>query len=160
MPGTEIRYTTGDATAPEGEGPLLVVHMCNNAGRWGRGFVRAVSDRWPGPEHAYRQWHRSREQPFELGEIQLVPVEENVSVVNMIGQHGIADNRTSTPPIRYDAVARCLTKLADHAIAAGASVHTPRIGAGLAGGRWEQIAPLIDTHLCRRGIAVTVYDLP
>jgi hypothetical protein len=34
----------------------------------------------------------------------------------------------------------------------------PRIGCGLAGGRWEQIEPLIHRNLTARGIAVTVYD--
>lgn len=36
----------------------------------------------------------------------------------------------------------------------------PRIGAGLAGGSWDQIEPLILNHLTERGIPVTIYDLP
>jgi hypothetical protein len=39
-----------------------------------------------------------------------------------------------------------------------ASVHLPRIGCGLAGGRWELIEPLITATLCARDIATTVYD--
>ena len=35
----------------------------------------------------------------------------------------------------------------------------PRIGCGLAGGRWELIEPLIAEHVAGRGVAVTVYDL-
>jgi hypothetical protein len=34
----------------------------------------------------------------------------------------------------------------------------PRIGCGLAGGRWERIEPLIQHNLAERGIPVTVYD--
>jgi hypothetical protein len=39
-------------------------------------------------------------------------------------------------------------------------VHLPRIGAGLARGTWEDIEPLLRTHLTSDGIAVTVYDRP
>jgi hypothetical protein len=35
----------------------------------------------------------------------------------------------------------------------------PRIGCGLAGGRWELIDPIIDDELVTRGVDVTVYDL-
>jgi len=48
--------------------------------------------------------------------------------------------------------------LGDRAIELHASVHMPRIGCGLAGGRWDRIEPLIDTALCQRGVPVTVYD--
>ncbi|MGY1948482.1 macro domain-containing protein [Nocardia asiatica] len=158
---TDIRYTRGDATAPHGARPAVIAHIVNDRGAWGRGFVLAVSRRWPEPERAYRAWHRGRESnDFALGALQLVRVEPQLWVANMIGQHGIATRRSARPPIRYDATGRCLEALADHAAAAGASVHLPRIGCGLAGGRWEQIEPLIRTHLCTRGIPVTIYDLP
>jgi len=35
----------------------------------------------------------------------------------------------------------------------------PRIGCGLAGGKWEQIEPLIERHLAAAGAEVVVYDL-
>ncbi|EPJ40147.1 hypothetical protein STAFG_2811 [Streptomyces afghaniensis 772] len=34
----------------------------------------------------------------------------------------------------------------------------PRIGCGLAGGKWSRVEPLIEERLIRRGISVTVYD--
>ncbi|MGW5336775.1 hypothetical protein [Streptomyces bauhiniae] len=40
----------------------------------------------------------------------------------------------------------------------GASVHTPRIGCGLAGGEWPLVEPLVAGRLAGRGIPVTVYD--
>jgi hypothetical protein len=36
----------------------------------------------------------------------------------------------------------------------------PRIGCGLAGGRWDQIEHLIAEELSAGDIPVTVYDLP
>jgi hypothetical protein len=35
----------------------------------------------------------------------------------------------------------------------------PRIGCGLAGGKWEEIEPIIKNTLCEKGVAVTIYDL-
>ncbi|MGY1969650.1 macro domain-containing protein [Nocardia gipuzkoensis] len=156
---TEIQYKTGDATTPDLQSPTIIAHICNDIGRWGKGFVLAVSARWPQPEQAYRDWHRHRAQnDFGLGAIQLVHVEPNLHVANMIGQHGIrptADN----PPIRYTAVDQCLTALAHAATAHNASVAMPRIGCGLAGGTWDKIEPLILNRLCQQGVRVTVYDL-
>ncbi|MFF4417118.1 macro domain-containing protein [Streptosporangium sp. NPDC001559] len=153
-----ISYTTGDATNPQGPGPKIVAHVCNDIGAWGRGFVTAVSRRWPEPEATYRAWHQSG-GGFELGAIRLVPVEPDLWVANMIGQHGIR-RRGHSAPIRYDALERCLSRLRDEAMILHASVHMPRIGAGLAGGSWDRIEPLILTQLTGHGVAVTVYDLP
>ena len=76
----------------------------------------------------------------------------------MVAQRGLGPGREG-PPIRYDAVAECLQKVAEKAAELGASVHMPRIGCGLAGGEWSHIEPLIEEHLCGRGVSVTVYDL-
>ncbi len=35
----------------------------------------------------------------------------------------------------------------------------PRIGCGLAGGKWEEIEPIIQSALLENGIEVYVYDL-
>ncbi|HJZ91139.1 MAG TPA: hypothetical protein VKE40_09720 [Gemmataceae bacterium] len=75
----------------------------------------------------------------------------------MVGQRGIKRGK-SGPPIRYEAVAECLERVAAKALELGASVHMPRIGCGLAGGEWSKIEPLIEQRLCDRGVAVTVYD--
>jgi O-acetyl-ADP-ribose deacetylase (regulator of RNase III) len=154
-----LRVVTGDATNPEAEGPKVIAHVCNDLGAWGKGFVVAVSRRWPEPEHSYRRWHRDRARnDFELGATQLIQVQSDIWVANMVAQHGIRAAGVG-PPVRYDAVGRCLHAVAGHAVRLGATVHMPRIGCGLAGGRWDQIQPLIVAALCERGIAVTVYDL-
>lgn len=60
--------------------------------------------------------------------------------------------------MRYEAIDAGLEKVAARAGELGASVHMPRIGCGLAGGRWTRVEPLIAGRLADRGIAVTVYD--
>jgi len=155
---TPLTIIQGDATSPQAKGPKVIAHICNDIGGWGAGFVLAISRRWPEPERDYRAWHRGRAgNDFGLGAVRLVQVRPDTWVANMVGQRGIKRG-SNGPPIRYDAVDRCLTALAGHATRLAASVHLPRIGCGLAGGRWDRIEPLIITALCAQDIPVTVYD--
>lgn len=155
----EIIYLKGDATVPQTSGIKIIAHICNDLGGWGKGFVLAISKRWEEPEAEYRLWHRHRaENNFALGAIQLVKVEQYIYVANMIGQRGIKTGRSTGVPIRYEAVEECLEKLAQEAIELEASVHMPRIGCGLAGGKWEKIEPLIKSTLLASGVDVYVYD--
>ncbi|MFJ2777415.1 macro domain-containing protein [Kitasatospora sp. NPDC087315] len=158
MEATTIRYVRGDATAPQAKGVKVIAHVCNDLGGWGKGFVLALSRRWPEPEAAFRHWHRERAgNDFGLGAVQLVRVEPYVWVANMVGQRGIRTARSTGVPVRYEAIDTALTALAGQALALGASVHIPRIGCGLAGGRWERVEPLVTARLVE-GVPVTVYD--
>jgi len=153
-----LRIVRGDATSPQAKGPKVIAHICNDLGGWGKGFVLAISRKWPEPERDYRDWHRHRAgNDFGLGAVRLIPVQGDIWVANMIGQHGMRTG-SNGPPIRYPAVEQCLQTLGDRVIELQASVHMPRIGCGLAGGRWDRIEPLIDSALGQRGVAVTVYD--
>ncbi|MFJ9601526.1 macro domain-containing protein [Streptomyces althioticus] len=155
---SEIRYVRGDATVPSVKGVKIIAHVCNDIGGWGKGFVLALSRRWPEPEAAYRAWHRDRAaNDFGLGAVQLVQAERYVWVANMIGQRGVRTGSKGVP-VRYEAVDTALDRLAGHALELGASVHMPRIGCGLAGGRWSRVEPLVENRLVGRGIPVTVYD--
>lgn len=155
-----IAYQIGDATRPQADGAKIIVHVCNDVGGWGRGFVVALSRRWPEPEKQFRAWYRGGlSQPFALGEVQFVSVAPDTTVANLIGQHGLA-TRQRTPPVRYDAIRLGLRSVATLAGDQSASVHMPRIGCGLAGGRWDEVEPIISEELSARGVPVTVYDLP
>jgi O-acetyl-ADP-ribose deacetylase (regulator of RNase III) len=154
----EISYLVGDATAPKTPGPKMIVHVCNDIGAWGKGFVMALSRRLPEPESQYKAWYAKRKaNDFGLGGVQFVQVETDLWVANMIGQHGIRRTKDG-PPIRYSAVEKCLAKVAKKAAELKASVHMPRIGCGLAGGKWEEIEPIITRQLCEKDVAVYVYD--
>jgi O-acetyl-ADP-ribose deacetylase (regulator of RNase III) len=154
---TDIKIIKGDATSPQAKGNKIIAHVCNDLGGWGKGFVMAISARWPEPEEAYRKWHRERSQnDFGLGSVQFVQVEPYIWVANMVGQHGMKGGKV--PPIRYEAVEQCLGKVAEKAHELNASVHMPRIGCGLAGGKWELIEPIVVKTLCEQDVPVVVYD--
>lgn len=155
---TEINYLQGDATQPQSKGNKIIAHICNDLGGWGKGFVLAISKRWPAPEAEYRLWHRERaKNSFGLGEVQFVNVEKYIWIANMIGQRGMKTG-SKGPPVRYPAIEQCLETVANKAGELSASVHMPRIGCGLAGGKWNQIEPLIQQTLCAAGIEVFIYD--
>ncbi|MFF3034449.1 macro domain-containing protein [Streptomyces rubiginosohelvolus] len=155
---SEITYVRGDATAPQGKGVKLIVHVCNDLGGWGKGFVLALSRRWPEPEAAYRRWHRERAgNDFALGAVQFVQVGPYLWVANMVGQRGMRTGSKGVP-VRYEAIDTALGSVAAKARELGATVHMPRIGCGLAGGTWSRIEPLIERRLISAGLSVTVYD--
>ena len=155
-----IIYLIGDATQPASDGPKIIVHVCNDIGGWGRGFVLAISKRWPAPEQQYRTWHLGEtSQPFALGEVQFVDVNNSITVANLIGQRDI-HSIDGISPVRYDAIRKGLKTVAAKAKQAGATVHMPRIGCGLAGGKWDEVAQIIDQELTKEGVPVYVYDLP
>ena len=152
-----ITYLKGDATNPIGEGNKIIVHICNDIGGWGKGFVMAISKKWKEPEKKYREWFKNQEN-FELGNVQFVQVEKNIWVANLIGQHKINRDENGQSPIRYDAVLNGLEEIGKYALETAASVHMPRIGCGLSGGTWDKIEPLIQSTLTSKNVIVTVYD--
>ena len=163
----EINYVTGDATTPAGDGLKIIVHVCNDIGAWGSGFVMALSAKWDKPEEAYRAMS---EEDRHLGNVHLVGVEDDIIVANMIGQHNVSSKSTGFdgeekiyPPIRYSALVQGLTAINEAALklkeyqGREVSMHMPRIGSDRAGGKWEFIEQII--RECTT-VPVTVYDLP
>lgn len=154
----KIEYKQGDATNPDQQS--LIVHICNNAGGWGSGFVMALSAKDPTPEKDYRKWAKAGElpsgTPFQLGEIQLTRLGEHL-VANMIAQDNISGIQ---PPIRYEALRECLETVAYVARRTALPVVGPKFGSGIAGGDWNHIEEIINDTLIANDIPVTIYTLP
>lgn len=153
-----IRYVKGDATDPQGSGAKVIVHCCNDENKWGQGFVLALSAKWTEPEAAYRRMTARRLGMVEFVAVDLEHWQSPLYVANLIGQHGTRSLSNPTP-IRYGAIHRGLLAIERFCTqdTPVASVHMPRMGAGLAGGNWDVIEDLIEDALV--GINVTVYDL-
>ena len=149
-----IRYVVGDATQPEGTGLRVIVHVCNDRGAWGAGFVLALSRRWVEPERLYHE-HSS----LTLGEVMFATVEDEILVANMVAQRGFP-NRENPIAIDYSALSACLSQVAHFCLEQEATIHGPRFGAGIAGGDWKKIEAIIGRECCARGVPVTIYDLP
>lgn len=151
-----INYVVGDATRPICEGTKIIAHVCNNKGGWGAGFVLAVSKKWSEPETCYRS--AALNNDLLLGKTMFVNVEDGIVIANMIAQNGYKSEENPCP-LDYTALGICLDDVRNFADEIGASVHMPRIGCGLAGGKWDDIEPIIKSNLCAFGVPVYVYDL-
>jgi len=148
-----INYVIGDATEPQVEdGNRLIMHICNNLGAWGGGFVLAVSDKWSAPEDVYRQFHA--QGGAELGDVHIVKVDEKTYVANMVAQDGFP---TSEKPVAvdYGVLRDCLQSLAE--MPEDFTFHAPRIGCGIGGGSWDEVSKIIDEEL--GNFETYIYDL-
>lgn len=144
-----IKYVTGDATEPTvSDGLRVIIHVCNDIGKWGAGFTKALSNKWKSPGEYYkRQFKHAKVKP-KLGDVQWQFPDINLAVVNMIAMKGVNHFGRTDAPIRYDALEMCLEKAKEGAVASAdgelLTFHMPRIGAGLAGGDWQKIEPIIE----------------
>lgn len=136
----ELIYRKGNLfkNLPEDKN-VLIIHVCNNKGGWGKGFVISLSSFSPRPENFYRK--RYKEGGCQLGQVQFVKL-NNIYVANMIAQNGY---KTSFNPIplKYDALKECLIKVKEFGESINADIYAPRFGAGLAGGDWVEIEKII-----------------
>jgi O-acetyl-ADP-ribose deacetylase (regulator of RNase III) len=154
----EITYLKGDATKPQGDGPKIIAHCCNDKGGWGSGFVLALNAMSPKPKDRYLAW--VDEPTFKLGQTLFVPIEnDQLYVANMIGQEGTVGNTPhDIPPVRYEALRQCLATVRDFAESHNASVHAPMFGSALAGGNWEVIELIIYQVFENSDVPVTIYE--
>ena len=161
----KIEYRKGDATKPDVELlPCAIIHIVNDVGAWGRGFVLAINKTFGlDCKEWYLEWASGKldnDVKFSLGKIQVVRVRDDIAVINMVGQHGIGLDRNGRPPIRYDALESCLDKVAKYIkkYEEEWTVVAPKIGSGLAGGSWDIIEKIIEDKLCSQGIKVIIYS--
>ncbi len=155
-----IMYVNGDASEPRGAGPRLIAHVVNDAARaWGgAGFAVQLRRKQPQAAEAYRAWTIARRDNFRLGQVHVVDLTEGISVASMVAQEGYGDRPALR--VRYHALAECLERVREAALARGASVHMPRIGMGQGGAAWPLIAEEVDRALTAHGVQVIVYTRP
>jgi len=156
---TPIRYVHGDVTKPLGPGPRIICQLVNDrAIRWGGGVAKAFARRYPEAEAAFSDGIMKVPPRERLGRVVTVPLSDEIRLASIVGQEGYGPSLY--PRIRYSALQGGLAEIAETAAASHASVHMPRIGAGSAGGEWGVVEEMVEDELVRRGVPVTVYDLP
>jgi len=151
-----IEHVKGDVTLPvESTAERVVAHIVNDAGKYGAGVSGAIEKRWPEAAEYYRKQYKLARKNVQLGCVLWTAPPGNIMIAQMVAQHGVR-HFGNTRPIRYEFLEECLAKVAtaarvlpekhhfDDRHLQDVSIHMPRIGAGLAGGRWERIEGLID----------------
>jgi O-acetyl-ADP-ribose deacetylase (regulator of RNase III) len=171
-----INYIGGSATELVSHtGIRIVAHVCNNVGGFGAGFAGHIAKKWPIVKDQYKLWYKNGTSAYlPLGATQIVPVRDEhgiIFVANMIAQSGYKVN-TKQIPLQYDRLDDCLKQLNTwighytftkklmmrHKELGEVSIHMPRIGCGLAGGKWGEVFPIICNTISKHKIFV--YDLP
>jgi O-acetyl-ADP-ribose deacetylase (regulator of RNase III) len=135
----QLHYLIGNALKPVKK-PAMIVHICNDIGGFGKGFVVALSEKYPETKRQYQAWF-AKGHP-QLGEVQFVQVSPEICVANMIAQHDIRW-QGKVPPVRYTALETCLKKAYEKALQDNLTVASPRIGAVLSGGEWPVIEDIL-----------------
>ncbi len=150
---SSLHYVVGDATKPVVV-PCVIAHITNNRGGWGKGFVLALEEAFPG---LGAKWKARRQR---LGEVHVDQVGPMVQVAHLCAQDGYK-SKANPVPVKYASLISCLGSLRSHTGYRGCGgVHMPRIGAGLGGGNWKVIETFIKEELVDHGVDVYVYDLP
>lgn len=145
-----LHYVIGDATRPV-KRPAVIIHVCNDVNAWGSGFVISLSNRWPGPEAAYKAGSK------ELGTISHCKVEEDLWVFNLVAQRGIGAGAHLRAIEFEDALSRVCDTLDKWPFGEKPSVHCPRIGAVRGHTPWEATEQQLLLGLPQHD--VYIYDL-
>ena len=122
----------------------MVVHGCNAQGVMGSGVARVVRNNFPAAYYEYLRHHE--EHGLKLGEVINAMVLPGRYVANAITQEfygGDGKRYVSYHAIRvaFGIVRKLAIELELE------TINYPMIGAGLGGGDWNEIAPIIDEQL-------------
>lgn len=138
-----------------------ICHQVNCQGRMGSGIAKSIRERWPVVYDEYRAKFDEMEEKLIgvcgswesqvdvsdvlLGDVQLVRVGDNKTVVNLFAQqyYGYDGKRYTS----YDGFWTCLGKIRE-TVPIGAKIGFPdHIGCGLGGANWEVILTMIEEAL-------------
>ncbi|PIE10749.1 MAG: phosphatase [Rhodobacterales bacterium] len=146
-----MNHVEGDLIALAKQGAFdVIVHGCNCFGTMGAGIARAISAAWPEALGADKATPLGDHR--KLGTISVAEVGP-LTIVNAYTQFEPAG---PMPLADTDAIGRAFTEIATRFPTA--RIGYPLIGAGLAGGDWSDIAPIIDARLA--GCNHTLVTLP
>ena len=148
----KIKYKLGNLIqAPE----YCLIHGCNAHGVMGSGVALSIKNEFPLAYEHYRRYclqtndSEDQQNPLViLGAVVFVNTNGKI-IGNCITQENYGRGRADAKPyVSYDAVRSCMTRVNEYLKALAVSdVAMPMIGAGLGGGKWSEIAPIIESEL-------------
>lgn len=141
-----IKIIKGDLLSVEAG---FIVHGCNCIGAMGSGVAKVMREKYPEVYEQYAELCENRKSSGRLesllGTCQYIRINDQLIVVNAFTQ---LMPGTHARMVNYDAIVSCfedinikLTEVEN----INQTISFPKIGAGLAGGRWDIISGIIDT---------------
>lgn len=132
--------------------PLMIAHIVNDEGLFGAGFAAQLRHKYIWAYESYQRNHMQR------GEV-VIAQADGLYIAHLCAMRGVR-SRHNPHPLDMVALQKCLHDVCVAAFLHGFSfVAMPKIGAGLAGGHWPDIARLIDNVFDFHGLEARVYDL-
>jgi O-acetyl-ADP-ribose deacetylase (regulator of RNase III) len=137
----------------------VIVHGCNCMCQMGKGIAKSIKKQFPEAREADRK--TAAGERAKLGTITTAPIERgggggggaNFVVVNAYTQF---DYHPPGPNVDYDAIRAAMREVKRQF--GGKRIGYPKIGAGLAGGDWQRIAPIIDEELAGEDHTLVEFD--
>ncbi len=140
------------ALAEAGEFDVLV-HGCNCQNTMGKGFARIIKERFP---EAYQADLKTvKGDRAKLGTYSAERCDRSGRELTIVNAYTQFNWRGKGLKADYDAI-RAVFKLIKRDFA-GKRIGFPKIGAGLAGGDWEQIASIIQRELDGEDYTLVVF---
>ena len=135
----------------------VIVHGCNCSGGFGSGVAGAIRKQWPA---VYTAFKSVDPRPELLGKIQIVPIDENLIVINGFTQEKFGNDGK----IYADASAiRSVLEQAARITSAYQhnELYMPKVGCGLGGLDWEEdVLPIVENIANMfPGIVINVCEL-
>lgn len=149
-----IKYINGNILLALEKGELdVIAHGCNCQGGFGSGIAGQIARRWPHVRDAYINLHNNG--GTILGFFQPVPISDNQYIINCGTQDKYLPRGVRHAD--YDAINDVLESLSLYTQRKLTRVGIPKIGAGLAGGDWEEIEKIILKHFTDQELTVYIY---
>lgn len=130
----------------------VLIHGCNCQCTMGAGIAKQIKLRFPA---AYEADLKTPAGTQKLGTISCAKVKVQNHSFTIVNGYTQAHWRGSETKVDYDAVRSVMRHVKNQF--PGARIGFPRIGAGLAGGDWERIAPIIAEELTGESCTLVEY---
>lgn len=144
-----VKYKKGDLLNAD---EFVIAHGCNCVGGFGSGVAGQIAQKWPDVRSAYLRQHNS--YGWKLGQVQYVDIGDHI-ITNCGTQQKYVPRGICHAD--YGAIQNCMVKIKTYCKSHGFSLAIPKIGAGLAGGDWNEIEDILTEVF--HDYDVTVYEL-
>ena len=139
-----MKIIKGDLIKLSLEGKFdVIIHGCNCFCTMGAGIAKAIRSEFP---EAYEvDCKTEKGSKDKLGTYSQATIERNGNAITVINAYTQHDFEGPGMKADYDAIRSVFKKIKSNY--SGKRIGYPKIGAGLAGGDWDQISKIIDEEL-------------
>ena len=150
-----MKETHGDLIALAKDGVFdVIAHGCNCMCTMGAGIAKGIRSTFPAAYDADRETEKGTRE--KLGTCSFAEVSVGGNTLTVVNAYTQFDWRGSGIKVDYDAVRSCTAWI--RKTFSGSRIGLPLIGAGLAGGDWEEIRRIISEELADEDVTIVHFQ--